>query len=636
MKEVTLKIDGKEVKGKEGDTILDVCKANGIYIPTLCYLDGLTPYGGCRLCVVEIEGEKKLHTACTYPVKDGLIVKTNTETLNKYRKRIIELLFAERNHYCMFCEKSGNCELQELAYKFQLYNISLPIFNPKLPADFSGKYFAIDHNRCVLCSRCIRACDEIVGLHILDFSERGNRTLITADFKDPISKSDCIECGLCMQVCPTGAIFDKASSYKFNVKECQKVITICQQCSIGCPITVFVKDGKLVRIEGASGLNNPKIQLCRIGRFDILYRDNVRILTPLIRKNGKFEKCSVEEVLTLLTEKINSSLKDGKKILCLASGIYTNEFLEAFKNFAINTLKTPYLGLTDSYWCEVISKSLRESLKNVECQIEEIQKADCLIVIGVNFEVQNPIHSLIRKAIRLNNANLILISSSEKNSFANMAHIHLKTVFSAEGRLLDAILNTINGYSTDLGKIEKIIHEKMENLSLAISLIKKAKRCIIIYGENLVKSGGIKTINLIYETAKLHKNKFNVIPIGPQLNSMNEHHLKIANEIGYNNLNLNEVEVAYLMLGDDVSISNSLNLPNSQFLIAHAAYYSPITSIADVVIPATTWLERDKELSKYLKKPHEIIDEISFINKLSIKLINRASSKLKIEGVLKK
>jgi formate dehydrogenase major subunit len=620
MKEITLKIDGKEVKGKEGDTILDVCKANGIYIPTLCYLEGLTPYGGCRLCVVEIEGEKKLHTACTYPAKDGLVVRTNTETLNKYRKRIIELLFAEKNHYCMFCEKSGNCELQELAYKFQLYNLSLPMINPKLSLDSSGKYFAIDHNRCILCSRCIRACDEIVGLHVLDFSERGNRTVVASDFKEPIGKSSCIECGLCMQVCPTGAIFDKASSYKFNINECLKIVTFCQQCSIGCPITLFIKDGKIVRVEGVD-LKNPKVQLCRIGRFDILYRDNIRISNPMVRKNGKLEKCSIEEALELIAEKINS-LKDKKSILCLISGFYPNNVIETFRKFAIETLNSTYIDLTDGYWCRVISQSLRESLKSVECSLEDIQKADCLLIVGVDFKVQNPLHSLIRKAIRSNNARVILLNSVE-NSFANMADVWLKPSFLAESLLLETLLNVVNGYEKE--PIAKTIYEKTEEVQLAIDLIKKANHCIIIYGENLVKSGGVKTVNLIYETAKNHA-KFNVVPLGPYLHSMNEERLKIANNMGFNNPD--KLELAYLILGDDDSFNLTKPI-KPRFLIVQSAYYSQITSKADVIVPATTWLERDEKLIKILEKPSEVIDEKSFIIKLSEKLTKGTPSKPK-------
>ncbi|MBS7658854.1 MAG: molybdopterin-dependent oxidoreductase [Candidatus Bathyarchaeia archaeon] len=611
MKEIILKIDGKEVKGKEGDTILDVCKANGIYIPTLCYLEGLTPYGGCRLCVVEIEGEKKLHTACTYPAKNGLIVKTNTEMLNNYRKKIIELLFAEKNHYCMFCEKSGNCELQELAYKFKLYNLSLPMLNPKLHVDATGKYFAIDHNRCVLCSRCIRACDEIVGLHVLDFSERGNRTFVAADFKDPIGNSSCIECGLCMQVCPTGAIFDKVSSYKFNVNECQKITTVCQQCSIGCPITLFIKDGKILRCEGVD-LRNPKVQLCRVGRFDILYRNNIRILTPMIRKNGKLKKCSIEEALTLIIDKINS-LTNKKNILCLISGIYPNNILEAFVKFAIETLGSIYVDSTDGYWCRVISQSLRTSPRNVECQIEDIQKADCILIVDVNFKVQNPLHSLVRKAARFNNAKVIFIGSAE-NHFVNIADIWIKTDSSIENRLLEILLNAINGDEKEL-KHPKITYEKPEDLHLAANLVNKAKHCIIVYGENLVKLGGTKTVNLIYETARKHDN-INVVPLGPYLNSMDAQRFKIVNNLGFTNYN--EVELAYLLLGDDDSfILPKFIEPN--FLIVQSAYYSKIAMMADLIIPATTWLERDEKV-KNLEKPHGIIDEKSFITKLLIKL----------------
>jgi len=133
MKELTLNINGRQVKGKEGDTVLQVCQSNGIDIPTLCHLEGLTDIGACRLCVVEIGQEKKPVPSCTYPAREGLIIKTDTDRLEKYRRQMLELLFAERNHYCMFCEMSGDCELQKLAYRYQMDHIRYPYAFPSLP-----------------------------------------------------------------------------------------------------------------------------------------------------------------------------------------------------------------------------------------------------------------------------------------------------------------------------------------------------------------------------------------------------------------------------------------------------------------------------------------------------------------------
>lgn len=168
MQEITLTINGQSVKGKSGDTVLSVCRTNGIDIPTLCHLEGLADVGACRLCVVEIQTEKKPVPACNYPARDGLVVKTNTPQIERYRKQVLELLFAERNHFCMFCESSGDCELQKMAYRYQMDNDRFQSLFPKLPLDTLSKFLAIDHNRCILCGRCVRACKEVAALRTLD------------------------------------------------------------------------------------------------------------------------------------------------------------------------------------------------------------------------------------------------------------------------------------------------------------------------------------------------------------------------------------------------------------------------------------------------------------------------------------
>jgi len=178
MTEITLKIDNKEVKGKAGDTILEVCKANGIYIPTLCHLEGLSEYGACRICLVEDLKQGKLVPSCATPAAEGMEILTNTEKLKKYRRMVIELLLSERNHFCFFCEKSGDCELQSLAYEFGIDHVRFsPNFNP-LPVDSTNDYIVIDNNRCILCGRCIRVCSEIVANNTLDLIRRGWQTSI--------------------------------------------------------------------------------------------------------------------------------------------------------------------------------------------------------------------------------------------------------------------------------------------------------------------------------------------------------------------------------------------------------------------------------------------------------------------------
>jgi bidirectional [NiFe] hydrogenase diaphorase subunit len=206
----TLEIDGQEVSARRGQTILEVARENDINIPTLCHMEGLSNVGACRLCLVEIKGSSKLLPACVATVSEGMVVSTNTERLQKHRHNILELLFAERNHVCAVCVSNGHCELQAMAQDQDLTHVRLPYRNPELPVDASHERFTADHNRCILCTRCVRVCGEIEGAHVWDVMGRGIDSMVITDLHENWGSSTCTRCGKCVQVCPTGALFDKS------------------------------------------------------------------------------------------------------------------------------------------------------------------------------------------------------------------------------------------------------------------------------------------------------------------------------------------------------------------------------------------------------------------------------------------
>ena len=210
---LTLIIDNKPVSGLASETILQVARENGIAIPTLCFLEGLSHVGSCRLCMVEIAGSAKLQPACVTLIQEGMEVTTRSERLLAYRRTIVELLFAERNHVCAVCVANGYCELQEMAVHLGIDHIGFPGRHPVLPVDASHPRFVLDHNRCVLCTRCVRVCGEIEGAHTWDIKNRGIRSLLVADFDTPWGLSEtCTGCGKCVHVCPTGALSEKGRS----------------------------------------------------------------------------------------------------------------------------------------------------------------------------------------------------------------------------------------------------------------------------------------------------------------------------------------------------------------------------------------------------------------------------------------
>jgi bidirectional [NiFe] hydrogenase diaphorase subunit len=219
---VTLRIDGHDLSAREDETIIEVCRQNQIPIPSLCWMDGLSVVGACRLCVVEVAGSSRLLAACSTRVSEGMEVQTDSERLRRYRRTLVELLFAERNHVCSVCVSNGHCELQWLAQTCGVDHVRMPYRNSAYPVDSSHEMFRVDHNRCVLCTRCVRVCDEIEGAHTWDVMGRGSDCRVITDLARPWGESDtCTSCGKCVQVCPTGALVKQGTSVGEMVKDRQ-------------------------------------------------------------------------------------------------------------------------------------------------------------------------------------------------------------------------------------------------------------------------------------------------------------------------------------------------------------------------------------------------------------------------------
>ena len=318
MKTFTITIDDMKIEAAQTDTVFEAAMKAGIKIPHLCYEKELIPATGCRLCVVEVEGMRNLVASCAYPVSPDMVVRTRTDRVLKARKMVLELLLSDHPLDCMTCEKAGNCKLQDLAYDMGLVGSRFKGERHNYPVDDSNPFIVRDYNKCVLCERCVRACDEIAEIQAIDYSKRGFNTKVSTPFDGVLQESDCVFCGQCVEVCPTGALTEKKSQGMGRSWEMKKVRTTCPYCGVGCQIWLHVKDDRIVKATPVKDAQPNRGRLCVKGRFgyDFIYSEE-RLKTPLIMgEDGKHREATWDEALDLIATKFKEIIaEDGPDAL---------------------------------------------------------------------------------------------------------------------------------------------------------------------------------------------------------------------------------------------------------------------------------------------------------------------------------
>jgi formate dehydrogenase major subunit len=595
---VTVTIDNKTFEVEEGTTVLNAARQAGIEIPTLCDHPHLTPFGGCRLCVVDIDGFRTLQSACTIPVSNNMVVRTDTNKVRDARKFVLTLIFSERNHFCPYCQVGdGDCELQNSAYKEGMTHWPLqPNWQP-FPVDASHPYFVLEHNRCILCRRCIRACSELVGANTLNVQERGSNTFVIADLNVPLGKSTCVSCGSCVQVCPTGAMIDRRSAYRGPNTTLDHHKTICLQCSLGCGIDVLTRDEQIVRIEGDFDAQINQGVICKAGRFLPLEEDRERITKPLVRENGTLKPTSWEEALVLVAHRLKSLLEqEGKSVAAIASDRLPAEALYRFKQIFKDGFKSDTVTSLDEGRSTNLSYELTNAIgKSFESDLESLQDAGSYLVFGVDLIDKHEVAGFFIRRTLQNGKRLIVVDANKNdlNAFANCtvtpkANSELAFLKGLSAAVVKLGLNK-TGYSENASEV---LVEEAKKSGISTDLLLEAafnfagaENPTIIYDTIGVKD--ISTLQAMYDLAVLTGAKL-VNPKG-SANCMSAAQFGLDQPFSFNGH-----KAAYVALGDDQPSEHLVNtLEKSPFLVVQASYASRLTAQADVVFPVEQWLEQE-------------------------------------------
>jgi formate dehydrogenase major subunit len=434
-----------------GETILQFIRRykDRDYVPTLCDAPNLEAFGSCRVCSVEVGRagngtQLKTVASCHTPVEEGMMIFTETESIQKLRRNIVELVLTDHPLDCLTCEVNGNCELQDVAARVGIRNVRYPAgeVHTHRGKDLSHPYMTADLSKCIICYRCVRACDEVQGQFVLGVSGRGFDNKIIMGMDGNFLNSDCVSCGACSQACPTSAIHDVFQSKAVVGQD--KVRTTCTYCGVGCNLEVSVKDGKILSIQAPYDAGVNQGHTCLKGRYAFrFYNHPDRLKHPMIRKNGKLEKVSWDEAYDYIAEKL-ISIKDKygpDAIAGISSARTTNE-----ENYLMQKMIRAVIGTNNIDGCARVCHSptalgMQRTFGTGAAtnSIEDLKYTDCMMVIGANPTAAHPVTGAKIKQNAMKGKTLIVIDP-RRTEMAKYAHHHLQLRPGTNVAVLDMML----------------------------------------------------------------------------------------------------------------------------------------------------------------------------------------------------
>ncbi len=461
-----LTIDGAEVTCEPGQMVLEAANQAGVYVPYLCYHPGMKPFAACRMCVVEVEGGRGLPASCTLPVQDGMVVRTDTPGVQAVRREIMEMLTAEHPHGCLTCHRIDLCGPQDVCLRHVAVNdrcvtcpknercelkdttryVGVPIESPldykyrELPIHTGDPFYDRDYNLCIVCGRCVRACDELRGDNAITFVERAGKALVGTSYGTSLLESGCEFCGACLDVCPVGALVERDHKWE---KAAKVTRTVCPHCPVGCQLNLEVS-AKDTFVRAIPELNSPanRGQACFRGKFGLEYLNHKeRLRAPLVRRDGVLAEVTWDEALALVANRLQ--VHEGKSFAMLSSGDSTNEEHYLAQKFARVVMDSNSVDMTCNETPE-IADAMLESLGVAAATgpIWSLEQADFVLVFAANVTEEHNVVALpIKKAIKAG-ATVVAVDPREVE-LTRFAKTHLRPVPGTELLLLGGLLKAV-------------------------------------------------------------------------------------------------------------------------------------------------------------------------------------------------